>query len=422
MKKLPGLSLRLLTPALLLGLSALPFVSDAGESAVAERGNDAGMTTLRSEAVRNWKKGRPADALGKLEVMAEEQPYEAQHRLAIGLCLRQQRRYGEALESYRDAKSLGGPAGLISLLEAELHGLRNEREQVFSSLRRAAQGGRNIIKDVQELPALAPYGSDTGFVQLALELESFELPRMRGRDPFSDPFPLSSPQEAKEIVEAPAAVVEPEAGVSQARAIARLRGWSTKVFSALSSGDESAALEAWVAIERSGYDESVFSLPRHRKEYREIRSRLVSQGSRLKPVRLKFHYREAVAGLAGMQARFDSGDYRMVEELSRSVLADSGKLQALSAEYSPVASELRGRAAELVRRTAIRVEFESRKPTVKGVVIGGGRGLAVVDGKPLKPGDSISEFLLLEVASDRVKFEYKGEEIPVYLAGGRDNN
>ena len=153
------------------------------------------MPVLRSESVRNWKKGRAADALGKLEVMAEEQPEEAQHRLAIGLCLRQQKRYNEALESYQDAKILGGPAGLIALLEAEVHGLRNEREQVFACLRRAAQGGRNIIKDVQELPALAPYGSDTGFVQLALELESFELPRLSGRDPFSEPFPLSTPEE-----------------------------------------------------------------------------------------------------------------------------------------------------------------------------------------------------------------------------------
>ena len=421
MKKLFGSSLAFLRFPLLLGLCSLPFYSDAGEDGAAQAVSDSGMTVLRSEAVRNWKKGRAADALGKLEVMAEEQPDEAQHRLAIGLCLRQQKRYSEALESYQDAKALGGPAGLIALLEAEVHGLRNEREQVFASLRRAAQGGRNIIKDVQELPALAPYGSDTGFVQLALELESFELPRLSGRDPFSEPFPLSTPEEPKELRKAPA-VEAPEGGISQAEAVSRLRGLSAKVFEALSNGDESGALAAWVKIEKSGIEEVAFSLPRHRKEYRDIQSRLVAQGSRLKPVRLKYHYREAVAGLAGMQASFDSGDYREAEELSQAVFADTGKLKALAAEYAPVASELRRRTAELVRRTAIRVEFEGKKPSVKGILIGGGRGLAVVDGKPLRPGDSISEFLLLEVASDRVKFEYKGEEIPVYLTGGRDNN
>ena len=106
--------------------------------------------------------------------------------------------------------------------------------------------------------------------------------------------------------------------------------------------------------------------------------------------------------------------------LTRALVDD--EMKALSAEYAPVASELRRRTVELVRRTAIRAEFEGKKPSVKGILVGGGRGLAVVDGKPLRPGDSISEFLLLEVASDRVKFEYKGEAIPVYLTGGRDNN
>ena len=421
MKKLFGSSPAFLRYALLLGLCSFPFYSDAGENGARQAVNDSGMTVLRSEAVRNWKKGRAADALGKLEVMAEAQPDEAQHRLAIGLCLRQQKRYSEALESYQDAKVLGGPSGLIALLEAEVHGLRNEREQVFASLRRAAQGGRNIIKDVQELPALAPYGSDTGFVQLALELESFELPRLSGRDPFSEPFPLSTPEEPKEVREAPA-VETPGGGISQAEAVSRLRGLSAKVFEALSNGDESGALTAWVKIEKSGIEETAFSLPRHRKEYRDIQSRLASQGSRLKPVRLKYHYREAVAGLGEMQASFDSGDYREAEELSLEVFADTRKLKALSAEYAPVASELRRRTAELVRRTAIRAEFEGKKPSVKGILVGGGRGLAVVDGKPLRPGDSISGFLLLEVSSDRVKFEYKGEAIPVYLTGGRDNN
>ena len=197
---------------------------------------------------------------------------------------------------------------------------------------------------------------------------------------------------------------------------------SAKVFEALSNGDESGALTAWVKIEKSGIEETAFSLPRHRKEYRDIQSRLASQGSRLKPVRLKYHYREAVAGLGEMQASFDSGDYREAEELSRAVFADTRKLKALSAEYAPVAAELRRRTAELVRRTAIRAEFEGKKPSVKGILVGGGRGLAVVDGRPLRPGDSISGFVLLEVASDRVKFEYKGEAIPVYLTGGRDNN
>jgi len=416
-KNSPGFACSLL----LAGLCLLPLSSDAGERKVAHPAAESGMTALRSEAIRNWKKGRVIDALRKLELMAEEQPYEAQHRLALGLCLRRQERYAEALESYQDAKDLGGPEGLISLLEAEIHAIGNERDQVFSSLRRAAQGGRNIIKDVQELPALAPYGSDTGFVQLALELESFELPRLSGRDPFSEPFPLSTPEEPKEVREAPADEA-PGVGISQAEAVSRLRGLSAKVFEALSNGDESGALTAWVKIEKSGIEETAFSLPRHRKEYRDIQSRLASQGSRLKPVRLKYHYREAVAGLGEMQASFDSGDYREAEELSLEVFADTRKLKALSAEYAPVASELRRRTAELVRRTAIRAEFEGKKPSVKGILVGGGRGLAVVDGKPLRPGDSISGFLLLEIAGDRVKFAYKGEEIPVFLDGKRKKN
>ena len=142
----------------------------------------------------------------------------------------------------------------------------------------------------------------------------------------------------------------------------------------------------------------------------------------MKDARLKYYYREVVGGLAMMQESFDDGNYSEVEKLSQAAFTGIAKLQALSPEYAPVAGELLRRTAELARRTAIRVEFEGKKPSVKGVLIGGGEGRAVVDGRPLKPGDRISEFLLLEVASDRVKFAYKGEEIPVFLLGSRGNN
>ena len=87
-----------------------------------------------------------------------------------------------------------------------------------------------------------------------------------------------------------------------------------------------------------------------------------------------------------------------------------------------MAVELLERMRELVQRTRIRLEFENKRPTVKGVITGGGEGCAVIDGRSVKPGDSISGFLLLEIAGDRVKFAYKGEEIPVFLDGKRKKN
>ena len=109
----------------------LPQALGAGEKISVDLLGEAGMMALRAEAIRNWEKGRIADAYKKLGVMAAEQPYEAQHRLALGLCLRRQKRYAEALESYREAKDLGGPRGLIALLEAEIHAVSNQRGQVF---------------------------------------------------------------------------------------------------------------------------------------------------------------------------------------------------------------------------------------------------------------------------------------------------
>ena len=406
---------------LLAGFCFLPLPLEAGERSGTHSAAESGMTALRSEAIRNWKKGRIADALRKLELMAVEQPYEAQHRLALGLCLRRQERHTEALESYQDAKDLGGPEGLISLLEAELYAIRNERDLVFSSLRRAAQGGRNIIKDVQGLPSLSPYGSDTGFVQLALQLETFELPRLGGRDPFSDPFPLAFPQQPREVEERPGKKIE-EVAVTQAETVDRFRGLVARVHVALADGDEALAMTVWSQIEESGVDETAISLPRHRREYRDIRSRLAALGPRMNPILLRHYYQEAVAGLARMQRSFDHGNYGAIEELSRSVSADIRKLQALSSDYAPVAVDLLDRMPELVRRTRIRLEFESKKPTVQGVITGGGEGCAVIDGRSLKPGDSISGFLLLEVAGDRVKFAYKGEEIWVFLDGNRKKN
>ena len=407
---------------LLAGFCLFSLPVEAGERSNVHPVAESGMTALRSEALRNWKKGRFTDALRKLESMAEEQPDEAQHRLALGLCLRRQERYTEALESYQDAKDLGGPEGLISLLEAEIHGIRDERDRVFSSLRKAAQGGRNIIKDVQGLPSLSPYGSDTGFVQLALQLETFELPRLRGRDPFSGSFPLAAVEHPRGVEKSPGKKVE-EGAVTQAEAVDAFRELVERIRAALADGDEASAMTAWIQVEKSGVNEVAISLPRHRREYRNIRGRLAALGPRMKSVRLRYHYQEAVAGLARLQGSFDRGNYDEIEGLSLGIFADSEKLQALASDYAPVAGELLRRVRELVRRSRIRMEFESRKPTVKGVLIGGGgKGLAVIDGRSLKPGDSISEFLLLEVASDRVKFAYKGEEIPVFLAGNRENN
>ena len=51
---------------LLAGLCLLPLSSDAGERKVAHPAAESGMTALRSEAIRNWKKGRVVDALRKL--------------------------------------------------------------------------------------------------------------------------------------------------------------------------------------------------------------------------------------------------------------------------------------------------------------------------------------------------------------------
>jgi hypothetical protein len=60
----------------------------------------------------------------------------------------------------------------------------------------------------------------------------------------------------------------------------------------------------------------------------------------MNPIRLVHHYQEAVAGLTRMQRSFDQGNYDTIEELSRAVSADIGKLQALSSDYAPVAVEL----------------------------------------------------------------------------------
>ena len=405
--------------AFLLGGVLLSQGLRAGEEGSFDLLGESGMTALRSEAIRNWEKGRISDAYKKLGVMAAEQPYEAQHRLALGLCLRRQKRYAEAMESYREAKDLGGPKGLIALLEAEIHAVSNERDQVFSCLRRAARGGRNIIKDVQELPALSPYGSDTGFVQLALQLESFELPGARGRDPFSDPFPLLSPANPESERKAP----EAEAAGSrdlEAEALSRFRTLAERVHSAYSAGDEVGLTEAWSGIERLSLKEDNIVLAHHRRQYRDLRSGLQRLEGKLDSILLRHHYQQAVSGLSAMQTRFDLGDYAGIEQLNGAVVASCRKLRSLSSDYAPVAVELVRRGGELVRRTAIRREFERRRPAVNGILVGEGQGLAVVDGRPVRPGERISDFRLLEVSSDRVKFAYKGEEIPVLLVGNRN--
>ena len=138
--------------AFLLGGVLLSQGLRAGEEGSFDLLGESGMTALRSEAIRNWEKGRISDAYKKLGVMAAEQPYEAQHRLALGLCLRRQKRYAEAMESYREAKELGGPKGLIALaFTAWAH--------ISSSSRRAQESRNTGTAPMRCRPSIAVYSA-----------------------------------------------------------------------------------------------------------------------------------------------------------------------------------------------------------------------------------------------------------------------
>ncbi|MBI4605535.1 MAG: tetratricopeptide repeat protein, partial [Planctomycetes bacterium] len=162
------------------------------------------VNELTRVAHMNIDKGRIPEAIKNVNDLISLKPYEADFHLALGLCLRKEGKYGDALKKYQDVLDLGGPRALIALLKAEAYGAENKPDKVFEHLKEAAIGGRNIINDVRMLPLLSSYQQDTEFIKLALQLEKVAVSVARHHDPFTNPFPTADPQKAGgEAAEAP---------------------------------------------------------------------------------------------------------------------------------------------------------------------------------------------------------------------------
>ena len=96
------------------------------------------------------------------------------------------------------------------------------------------------------------------------------------------------------------------------------------------------------------------------------------------------------------------------------------ELEALAREmknankkYEPVAKEILQRSRIWINRAQVRLEFETQKPRIQGIIISGDGKMTILNGNVVKQGESLGNFRVMRIESNRVSFQYKGEEIPM---------
>ncbi len=309
---------------------------------------------------------------------------------------------------------LGGPRGLVALLRAEAYARENDREKAFQYLREAGAGGRNIIQDVGLLPALAPYRQDTEFVRLALQLEKFSLPRSRGHDPFTNPFPKSD-RRGKPGAEAAGAELDTHLSAEdQEKLLLEARKTYERVKFYIKLEDEANAMKAYASLRELVAKKDLIVIPKIANDFRVLIAQLDGLEIEIEGIRLKYYYAQAKEKLQRMRELFQDGEYRRLESVHAEIVRMVQEMQQVNKNYKAVADQILDVANRWNARAQVRKEFESRKPAIQGIVIAPEGKMALLNNRLVKQGDRFEEDMrVISVESNKVTFRYKGEDIPV---------
>jgi tetratricopeptide (TPR) repeat protein len=395
----------------------LPGTEGAGDQLVVDASDEIQkkINELMSGAHRNMEKGRVSEAMKDVNELIALKPYEADFHFALGLCYRKEGKYAEALKKYQDVLDLGGPRAMIALFRAEAHAGEGNTVKAFEHLKEAAVGGRNIINDVRLFTLLSGYQSDTEFIKLALQLEKVTVAVGRSHDPFTNPFPkavsevfgkLGTKGDGRGVGE----VLTPE---DQERLLQDAKKTFERVQFYIKLEDETKAMKAYTSLREMIRKKDVLKVPKLVNEFRILVSRLEELEIEIEGIRLKYYYNQAQAKLKQIKELFNDGEYQRVESIHLEIAKLAQEMEQANVRYKPVSEQVLGASTRWINRARVRHEFESRKPTIQGVIISEDSKMAVLNNKVIKQGDSLDDFRVIKVESNRVTFRYKGEEIPL---------
>ena len=375
--------------------------------------NDHKVTSLRRDAITNYEKGRYHESIRYLNDLISLRPYDPDYHFAQALCYRKLAQYSEALKKYQDTLDLGGARALISLLKAEVAAAEGKRDSAIDNLREAAVGGRNIIQDVQSIDVLTSFQIDTDFIQLALQLERIEI-QPNHHDPFTNPFPRVEDEFGEgEGSQASNEDIGPAAPAEQAEIVQSARQIFEQIQIFIKLQDEDKAMEAYMELQELMGQRQRLSIPKYLKDFDALSEQLGGVEVEIAGIRLRYYYNQAKEKLAVMEDSFEESEFNRVRVLDGEIQQLAEEMVKTNEKFGPVADQIREISSRWVYRADVRLDFESRKPSIQGIVVSEGRNLAILDDRIVKQGDSLVDFRVVKVESNRVTFRYKGEEIPL---------
>jgi hypothetical protein len=366
----------------------------------------------KQEAVRDFERGRVAESIRTVNELIVLKPYEAAFHFALGLCYRHEKQYKEALKKYQDVLDLGGPKALISLLKAEVFAVEGKKEKVFEMLKEAAIGGRNIITDVHNIPLLQVFQTDTEFIKLALQLERFEVKRGRRFDPFTNPFPAPDKSGKKGAAQDKVAK-EDLSPAAQEKLLRDAKNLYERIQLYIKLQDEQKSMEVYGELRAMEDRQQLITIPKIAGEFQLIISRLGEIEHLITGLRLKYYYNQAKAKLQSAKEHFERGEYSSVEKVHGELEQLAREMVSANQRYKRIADQITQASEAWLRRAKIRLAFEAQKPEVQGVVIAGDVRMAILNNRVVHQGESVADFRVVKVESNKVTFRFKGEEIPL---------
>jgi hypothetical protein len=177
--------------------------------------------------------------------------------------------------------------------------------------------------------------------------------------------------------------------------------------------DERKAMTAYSSLRGMIKKKDLLTVPKIANDFRILLSRLESLEIEIEGVRLKYYYNQAQIQLAQMKELFTDGEYSRIELLHGEIVKLTQEMEQTNRRYQPVAEQIMAASERWRNRAQVRQDFDSRKPSIQGVIISDNQKLAVLNDRVIEQGETVDDFRVVKVESNRVTFRYRGEEIPL---------
>jgi hypothetical protein len=177
--------------------------------------------------------------------------------------------------------------------------------------------------------------------------------------------------------------------------------------------DETKAMKAYASLREIMKKKDLLTIPKIVNDFRVLVARLEDVEVQIEGIRLKYYYNQAQVKLNQIKEIFADGEYQKIEPIHNEISKLTKEMGQTNARYKPVADQILAVSTRWLTRSQIRQEFQNRKPTIQGIIISEDSKMALLNDRIIKQGESVDDFRVVRVESNKVTFRYKGEEIPL---------